>query len=107
MHKLEKSFTPTVNTQAVIQLCCNMYSAVAGFAYFVSRSMRLGKDPGDVGASMKPSLMALKPLLHPGFTTFVESAVRNALYLWLITSIVSMGSKHATAWSVFNTIRWI
>lgn len=92
-----------INTQAVVQLCCNMSSAVAGLAYFVSRSMRLGKDSE---GSMKPSLMALKPLLRPGFTTFVESAVRNALYLWLITSIVSMGSTYATAWGVFNTIRW-
>ncbi len=97
------SFKPTVNTQAVVQLCCNMSSALAGLAYFVSRSMRLGKDSE---GSIKPSLMALKPLLRPGFTTFVESAVRNALYLWLITSIVSMGSTYATAWGVFNTIRW-
>lgn len=100
------SFRPTVNTQAVIQLCCNMSSAVAGLAYFVSRSMRLGKASGGTQGSMKPSLMALSPLLRPGFMTFVESAVRNALYLWLISGIVSMGSTYATAWGVFNTIRW-
>jgi hypothetical protein len=38
--------------------------------------------------------------------TFAESAIRNALYLWLITTIVAMGSDYATAWGVFNTIRW-
>ena len=102
------SFKPTVNTQAVIQLCCNMSSAVAGLAYFVSRSLRRGRASSSEGTqgSMKPSLMALSPLLRPGFITFVESAVRNALYLWLIRGIVSMGSTYATAWGVFNTIRW-
>jgi Na+-driven multidrug efflux pump len=75
------SFDSTVNTQTVVQLCCNMSSAVAGLAYFVSRSMRLDKDSEGVEESMKSSLMALKSLLRSGFTTFVESAVRNALYL--------------------------
>ena len=35
-----------------------------------------------------------------------ESAIRNALYLWIISSIVSLGSTYATAWGVFITIRW-
>lgn len=100
------SFKPTVNTQAIIQLCCNMSASVAGLAYFVSRSMRLGKASGGTHRSMKPSLTALNPLLRPGFMTFVESAIRNALYLWLISGIVSMGSTYATAWGVFITIRW-
>lgn len=100
------SFKPTINTQAVVQLCCNMSSAVADLAYFVSCSMRLGKDSGGAKGSIKPSFMALSPLLRPGFITFAESAVRNALYLWLISGIISMSSTYATAWSVFNTIRW-
>jgi Na+-driven multidrug efflux pump len=36
----------------------------------------------------------------------MESALRNSIYLWLIHGIVSMGSDYATAWGVFNTIRW-
>ncbi|KXS20257.1 hypothetical protein M427DRAFT_405693 [Gonapodya prolifera JEL478] len=69
-----------------------------------------------------------KDFVKPGFIFFVESAVRNALYLWLITGIVALacvphklrhltrGSSspsavlrsnvYATAWGVFNTIRW-
>jgi len=45
-------------------------------------------------------------LIRPGVITFVESAIRNALYLWLVTTIVAMGNDYATAWGVFNTIRW-
>jgi hypothetical protein len=44
--------------------------------------------------------------LRPGLLTLAESAVRNALYLWLVSNIVSMGTTYATAWGVFNTIRW-
>src|SRR5258708_39599909 len=45
-------------------------------------------------------------LLRPGIITFTESAMRNTLYLWLVSNIVSMGPNYATAWGVFNTIRW-
>lgn len=27
-------------------------------------------------------------------------------YLWLVSTIVSLGSLYATAWGIFNTIRW-
>ncbi|CAK3732998.1 uncharacterized protein M438DRAFT_398159 [Lecanosticta acicola] len=54
----------------------------------------------------KPSWQALVILARPGAFTFAESAVRNALYLWLVSGIVAMGSDYATAWGVFNTIRW-
>lgn len=49
---------------------------------------------------------ALKVLLRPGILTFAESAIRNALYLWLVSTIVALGSTYATAWGIFNTIRW-
>ena len=54
----------------------------------------------------RPSIKALKVLARPGFIFFIESAIRNALYLWLISGIVSLGDVYATAWGVFNTIRW-
>ncbi|QQK42133.1 transmembrane protein, putative [Penicillium digitatum] len=38
--------------------------------------------------------------------TFVVSAVRNALYLWLVAGIVTMSADYATAWGIFTTIRW-
>lgn len=37
---------------------------------------------------------------------FVESAVRNAIYLWIVSGIIALGSQYATAWGIFNTIRW-
>ncbi|KAL8414670.1 hypothetical protein RB594_005762 [Gaeumannomyces avenae] len=103
------SHTPTVNLQAGIQLACNMTAALAGLAYFLWRtSLRFRKHPQhrDVIEATRPSVRHLLVLLRPGLATFLESAVRNALYLWLITTIVAMGSTYATAWGVFNTIRW-
>lgn len=99
------SINPTVNKQAVIQLCCNMSSAFVGLAYFVFRTLRQDKASRG-GHSVRPSFSALRLLLKPGFLFFVESAVRNAIYLWLVSTIVAMGSNYATAWGVFNTIRW-
>lgn len=100
------SHTPTVNMQAVIQLCCNMSSAIIGLIYFIyctfshQRTMRQDRE------TVRPSFQALRILIRPGFLTFLESAIRNALYLWLISGIISMGSDYATAWGVFTTIRW-
>jgi Na+-driven multidrug efflux pump len=98
------SFTPTVNTQAAIRLSCDMASAVVGLMYYLfTTRQRPRRAPTP---RVLPSIAALKTLLRPGALTFLESAVRNALYLWLVTGIVSMGSNYATAWGVFNTIRW-
>lgn len=100
--------TPTVNTQAATQLVCNLVAAVLGLVYFVWSSMRELKSPvrpAELESAM-PTFKALVTLARPGAWTFIESAVRNALYLWLVSGIVAMGSEYATAWGVFNTIRW-
>ncbi|KAK0660474.1 hypothetical protein QBC41DRAFT_286436 [Cercophora samala] len=95
--------TPTVNMQAGIQLACNMGAAICGLVYFLWRtSWRHYKARERIA----PSVRALAVLIRPGILTLIESAVRNALYLWLVSNIVSMGSTYATAWGVFNTIRW-
>ena len=96
--------TPTVNMQAGNQLCCNMVSALAGLAYFLTVTIR--KQMAHGGRPARPSFAALKVFARPGALFFLESAVRNALYLWLVSGIVSMGLDYATAWGVFNTIRW-
>lgn len=97
---------PSVNRQASIRLACDMSSAFAGVIYFLYvTTMRPQRSAEQKGATI-PSLRGLKILLRPGSTTFLESAIRNALYLWLVHGIVSMGSDYATAWGVFNTIRW-
>ncbi|KAK0367426.1 hypothetical protein CLIM01_15217, partial [Colletotrichum limetticola] len=96
--------------QAGIQLACNLTSAFLGLAYFLwgntIRFQKRRRRHDDEGGTTRPSVKALLILLRPGALTFVESAIRNALYLWLVTNIVSMGSTYATAWGIFNTIRW-
>lgn len=99
-----RGITPTVNTQATIRLCCDLSSAFVGLVYFVYSSHRI-RSQTDTGP-VKPALSALKILIRPGIFTFAESAVRNALYLWLIHGIISMSADYATAWGIFNTIRW-
>ncbi|KAG9505145.1 hypothetical protein J7337_002111 [Fusarium musae] len=102
------SFTPTVNMQGTIQLVCNLVAAFAGLVYFLWSNTRSFKrhTPHDPQERLRPSLDALKVLLPPGLIFFTESAVRNALYLWLVSTIVALGAVYATAWGVFNTIRW-
>lgn len=101
--------TPTVNMQAGISLACNLTSALVGLAYFIYTTT-VSKDSnshrGHSAHSTRPSFPALLNLARPGFVFFIESAVRNALYLWLIHGIVGLGSDYATAWGVFSTIRW-
>jgi Na+-driven multidrug efflux pump len=101
--------TPTVNMQAGIQLACNLTSAFAGLGYFIYRtsiSSKAAVHEEQTTESLAPSMSALFVLIPPGSVFFLESAVRNALYLWLIHGIVALGSNYATAWGVFTTIRW-
>lgn len=108
------SHTPTVNMQAGIQLACGLSAAFIGLFYFlVATSLKFRKradheaeDEYHAPTPTAPTIRALTVLLRPGIMIFAESAVRNALYLWLITTIVSLGLTYATAWSVFTTIRW-
>ncbi|KAH0366943.1 hypothetical protein KCU65_g4920, partial [Aureobasidium melanogenum] len=86
--------TPTVNMQAATQLACNMAASFLGLAYFCFFTYRTDQR------------RCLATLARPGALTFAESAIRNALYLWLVNDIVAMGSDYATAWGVFSSIRW-
>ncbi|KAH6632792.1 hypothetical protein F5144DRAFT_489603 [Chaetomium tenue] len=119
-----RAFAGGAGCAAGIQLGCNMAAAAAGLGYFLvmvswkeyrrQKEMRRvdGEDAqGDQQGmesemSLAPSIQALMVILRPGLLTLAESAIRNALYLWLVSNIVSMGQTYATAWSVFNTIRW-
>ncbi|KAF2840943.1 hypothetical protein M501DRAFT_1010124 [Patellaria atrata CBS 101060] len=99
------SFHPSANTQAGIRLACDYAAATAGLLYFSFIVFKLRRTE-QLQDTPRISTRALLVLLRPGIPTFIESAVRNALYLWLITNIVSMGANYATAWGVFVTIRW-
>ncbi|KAI1799053.1 hypothetical protein F4811DRAFT_545618 [Daldinia bambusicola] len=113
---------PTINLQAGIQLACNMTAAFVGLAYFLwttnlqhrKHQLELSEaDRADVsqprfeaGSRIRVSFRALAVLLRPGLLTLAESAIRNALYLWLVSTIVALGSTYASAWTIFTTIRW-
>lgn len=99
-------YTPTVNTQASIRLACDMTSACVGLLYYVFITNRNKFRLREWRQAITPELKSLGVLARPGVMTFSESAIRNALYLWLISGIVALGSDYATAWGVFNTIRW-
>jgi Na+-driven multidrug efflux pump len=104
-----RGITPTVNMQAGIALACNLTSAFAGLAYFVyttSFSRRSSIHDDNSRGKIAPSVSALVTFAKPGAVFFGESAIRNALYLWLVHGIVGLGSDYATAWGVFSTIRW-
>ena len=109
------SLKPTVNMQGAIQLACNLAAAFAGLAYFLwSNSLpawrklrqQTQEDSYVPVDNLRPSTRTLLVLLRPGLIFFAESAIRNILYLWLVSTIVALGSTYATAWGVFNTIRW-
>ncbi|RMZ66325.1 hypothetical protein GMOD_00005439 [Pyrenophora seminiperda CCB06] len=103
------SLKPSANMQAGIQLACNLSAAFVGLCYFIyTTSFRplAANEHYRPHEDTLPSLRALKVLARPGIITLTESAIRNALYLWLVSGIVAMGSDYATAWGIFNTIRW-
>ncbi|KAJ7349191.1 hypothetical protein DFH08DRAFT_923968 [Mycena albidolilacea] len=78
----------TVNMQAAPQLACNLY-------FIWSNSLRARRQQPMY--DLFPSWRCLLILARPGALTFLESGIRNALYLWLITTIPG---------GVSTTIRW-
>ncbi|KAL4761140.1 uncharacterized protein BDW70DRAFT_168210 [Aspergillus foveolatus] len=93
------NWKPDINIQAGIRPTCDMAAAISGLLYFLfTVSFRRSADA--------PTLKGLIILLKPGSITFIESALRNVLYLWLVSGVVSMSADYATAWAVFSTIRW-
>ncbi|KAF4628384.1 hypothetical protein G7Y89_g9768 [Cudoniella acicularis] len=102
------SFSPTILTQAGIRLACDMVSALAGLIYFIYITRKiLGSLATDSPKeSIAPQKKAFLILARPAIYTFAESVIRNSIYLWLVSKIISLGHDYATAWGVFNTIRW-
>lgn len=102
------NFTPNIHMQAGIRLACDFLSALSGLGYFYYLTLKIRRKLKDDGSEERitPSLPALKILARPAIWTFSESIIRNALYLWVVGVIIGMGKTYATAWGVFNTIRW-
>ena len=93
---------PTIEMQAAIRLACDGFAAFVGLGYFVWTLLRLSRDYG----SPRFSFAGLKILAKAGAPFFIESTIRNALYLYQSSSIIGLSADYATAWGVFNTIRW-
>ena len=52
-------------------------------------------------------MRAFRALVKQGKWTLLESALRNVLYLTVTSSMVTLSLEYATAWGVFNTIRFV
>ncbi|KAL4984092.1 hypothetical protein BDW68DRAFT_190759 [Aspergillus falconensis] len=99
-------WTPGINMQAAIRLTCDLVAAAAGLLYFFGTTSVKRSGRRLYWNSEIPTVAAFLLLLKPGSITLTESAVRNALYLWLVAGVVAMSADYATAWGVFSTIRW-
>lgn len=85
------------NTQAIIRLLCDGLGATAGLVYYLwlAGLLRRGRSAVAGSETRRPTVSGLKLLARPGSYTFAESALRNALYLWLVSGIVDMGADWA------------
>lgn len=114
-------YKPTVLAQAGIRLACDVTAAGVGLGYFVwvarrkvreeiqSRMGLRGDERVDdegMGRVVWWWTAGFWMMAREAVYTFAESAVRNAIYLWLVNRIIGLGADYATAWGVFNTIRW-
>ena len=100
------SWAADINMQAGIRLSCDMFAAVSGLLYFFTLTSIRGGRRSCHWHNEMPSFQAFLVLLRPGIATFIKSAVRSTLYLWLFAGVVAMSADYATAWGVFTTIRW-
>lgn len=109
-------YKPTVLAQAGIRLACDVAAAGVGLGYFVwvakkkvreeEGSQRRRGDERENGIVVWWWMAGFWIMAREAVYTFAESAVRNAIYLWLVNRIIGLGADYATAWGVFNTIRW-
>lgn len=89
---------PTIVSQVVVRLVCDIVSVVAGLLYFYLMVARKVQKETDGREHLNIGFSAVMTLLKPSIYTFTESAIRNAIYLWLVNRTVKMGETYATAW---------
>ncbi|KAK4705213.1 hypothetical protein P7C70_g993, partial [Phenoliferia sp. Uapishka_3] len=89
---------PSITIQAIIRLVCDLTGAFVGLGCFlyIARGSQLPS-----AAAAKPSLASLRVLAIPGIPTFIESAVRNAIYLYLVHNVILRGQNYATGLALF------
>lgn len=95
------SWTPTIIYQALVRLACDLSSTLAGLLYFIYVAISL-KRREDYHEHIKPTIRALKVFARPSVYTITKSAVRNALYLWLVSRIIALGQNYGTALGGFH-----
>ncbi|KIO24039.1 hypothetical protein M407DRAFT_213466 [Tulasnella calospora MUT 4182] len=93
--RIHTKHRPTLNTQAGIRLACDAAGAIAGLLYFSSSARRIlhANNEGQLRKSIIPKYAAWLSLAKPGLFTFLESAFRNGLYLWLIHGVVALDPR--------------
>ncbi|KAJ5377284.1 uncharacterized protein N7496_004693 [Penicillium cataractarum] len=73
---------PTIVSQAVVRLVCDIVSVVAGLLYFSLMVARKVQKEPDGREHLSIGFSAFMTLLKPSVYTFTEFAIRNAIYLW-------------------------
>ncbi|KAJ5306462.1 hypothetical protein N7508_005477 [Penicillium antarcticum] len=100
------AWQPTIVMQGIVRLACDTVSALCGAIYFFTMVVNRYQTDSESPRRFRWNASTLLTLIRPSMYTFSESAIRNAIYLWLVHRIILLGSDYATAWGVFNTIRW-
>lgn len=89
---------PTTIDQTLIGVACEMSSAIAGLGYSFYMARKMQRQSGNSEENQAlPTVKAIKVLARPAAYTFTESALRNALYLWLVSRMISLGESYGTA----------
>lgn len=57
--------TPTINTQALVRMACDLTSAISGLVYFVYIATTLQRESDTADQKPKPSFSSLKTLVRP------------------------------------------
>lgn len=97
---------PTVNTQAIVRACCDLGATSISIVAFVIKQKRESRQEARWrAAKANVSVFALKSIGKVGVWYQIEALPRTAVSLWLLSLIISQGSRWATAYGVFFTIR--
>ena len=120
--RLPFAASPTVLTQALTRLACDVAASSAAIAFYLhsTRRARLEEakktalkliDGAEQNSSSRPPLnvtpnwRALRALASPARWTFAESSLRNFVYLWLMKQIISISADYATGESGVLSVR--
>ncbi|TVY82521.1 hypothetical protein LSUE1_G003878 [Lachnellula suecica] len=108
---------PSMINQAAINMTCDLASAALGLWYFKRVTTKYTKErttatTGPNGwkaidkSKARPCYASLKVLFQHGIWTFIESAIRNLILVYLMIGLTTaLKTENATAWNAFRDIR--